>query len=652
MSPDQILAIVTALTAQEPGPSQFPVIAQGGADARYEIMLDACPRPLAPLEIEGQTIQCGFVDVPEDHAEPMGNRLRLAFAVYKSRSLVPAADAVVHLHGGPGSGIVERVAQISETFEQLRQRRDIVVFDQRGVDASSESTHCFRTVAENVEAMALTKIGEAPATLHNDITAACIDELTARGLDLSKINTGQNAMDVRAVMSTLGYPTYNIYGISYGTKLALEVMRTAPDGLRSVVLDSVAPPHIPLFNNLFVPNYEAVKSMADACGADRECDEAYPDILNRYWTAIQNMDATPLVGATGTVTGDDFYSLVESRNDHRHGPRGLTTYIPKMIAEFEAGETTTYDAFVAGRVPPKPNRDSIIANSPHLNDAEVTLAWTALTVAEQISELEQLAARNLEALEADIDTVRANAMIAETFDTELQAALMSLPTRAERSAFASDYLGLRSNDPSKAALHNLVETHFTGDRNHQLSILIDAMQPSDLADVYRRISTDNRGLEQVLAKEFENYMYSCQEDMNVNSNEGVKAVMDTIPAPQELKDFYAAYLGGFFNSCALFDMHPRLGWHDPVVSDIPTLVLAGDFDIQTAVSWALDTASYLPNSQAVVLPETGHGTLSFSDCALDLGEAFVEDPSRTLDATCAKALTPRFLLPDGSLSGG
>jgi hypothetical protein len=64
---------------------------------------------MSPLEIEGKTLICGTVNVPEDHAMPEGRRMDLQFAVYKSRSLVPAADGVVHLHGGPGGGIVDAV---------------------------------------------------------------------------------------------------------------------------------------------------------------------------------------------------------------------------------------------------------------------------------------------------------------------------------------------------------------------------------------------------------------------------------------------------------------------------------------------------------------------------------------------------------------
>jgi len=89
--------------------SAVPLLRNGGADSRYAVGVVPCAKPVSPLEIEGKTLICGTVNVPEDHAMPVGRRMDLKFAVYKSRSLIPAADAVVHLHGGSGGGIVDAV---------------------------------------------------------------------------------------------------------------------------------------------------------------------------------------------------------------------------------------------------------------------------------------------------------------------------------------------------------------------------------------------------------------------------------------------------------------------------------------------------------------------------------------------------------------
>jgi hypothetical protein len=87
-----------------------------------------------------------------------------------------------------------------------------------------------------------------------------------------------------------------------------------------------------------------------------------------------------------------------------------------------------------------------------------------------------------------------------------------------------------------------------------------------------------------------------------------------------------------------------------VTADIPTLVMRGALDTQTAPSWGPLLASTLPRSQRAQLPESGHGTFIFSQCACDIGAAFLYDPEAPANATCTAELIPAFLLPDGTWS--
>jgi pimeloyl-ACP methyl ester carboxylesterase len=150
-------------------------------------------------------------------------------------------------------------------------------------------------------------------------------------------------------------------------------------------------------------------------------------------------------------------------------------------------------------------------------------------------------------------------------------------------------------------------------------------------------------------------MFACQEDMDINSREGAVAVSARLQAefgwPASLTGAYESALNAtFFDLCAEFVPQPRPGFHDPVTADIPTLVMQGTFDTQTAPSWGALMAASLPNGRLVVLPETGHGTLAFSQCARDIGAAFLENPAAPFGDSCAADLTPAFLLPDGSFS--
>ncbi len=130
MTPEQIIAVVTALLAAEPDPAAFSVIKAGGANPAYPVTVEACPaQAVPPTEVEGSTVICGRVTVPEDHAKPEGRRIDLAFAVLKARTQSPVPDPVIYLHGGPGGGALTALSGVVHPlFDGYRNRRDVVTF--------------------------------------------------------------------------------------------------------------------------------------------------------------------------------------------------------------------------------------------------------------------------------------------------------------------------------------------------------------------------------------------------------------------------------------------------------------------------------------------------------------------------------------------
>ncbi|TMV93322.1 alpha/beta hydrolase, partial [Thioclava sp. BHET1] len=239
MSPDQIVATVITLMSTTANPA-FETLKAGGYDTGYPVAIEACPRPLGPLEVEGQTVICGRVTVPEDHDAPDGATIPLAFAVLKSRSTAPAPDPVIYLHGGPGGYTVQTIPTNAALFDFLRDRRDIVLFDQRGSGISDQTIACYNEFSEDF--MQFAQADEETMFDADQPLAKCLSETVATGVDLSLYNTTQSARDVRAIMDALGYPDYNAFGISYGTKLGQELLRSAPEGLRSLTCHGIFPP--------------------------------------------------------------------------------------------------------------------------------------------------------------------------------------------------------------------------------------------------------------------------------------------------------------------------------------------------------------------------------------------------------------------------
>ncbi|QYZ69987.1 alpha/beta hydrolase [Neotabrizicola shimadae] len=654
MTPDQIVAFVLALAGPPAADPLLPLIVPGGADPRYPVVAVACPGPVAPEEVEGMTVACGRVNLPEDHDKPDGRRIDLTFMVLKSHSLAPAADPVVYLHGGPGSGVVRNPILITRFLEEIRDRRDIIAFDQRGVDTSAgPESRCYATVA-NPETLAdaiLASGSEAEMIARGrQAVRACLDEIAANGADISTVNTLQNARDVQALMRALGHGSYNIFGTSYGTFLAQEVMRSAPEGLRSVVVDSVWPVQVPMYDLMGLPLAENVRSLFQLCAADAACAAAYPDLEARFWALWAKLEAAPLRGAQGPITGRSLFMLLIGRNSFAPGNQGITGYLPKMIAELEQGVTVTHDEIAAKRL------GSGAAPAPDLSGLDATsqaLAETALNLAEIGRATEEAVSTTLAQLEVARNRAAKGTDLVEVFDTALADAAKALPTLPARIAFGSDYLMLRASTPTTGALDALMEKHFTGTTLVGLRALSERMTDAQLAQVFDRISRDNSAIDDVLVGQFQLQMFACQENMDINGPETIPIasarLRDEFGWPESMiAEIESGMNASIYGPCEEFQRVSRPGIHDPVTADIPTLVLQGTLDTQTAPSWGPMLASTLPKAQLAILPEAGHGTFIFSDCSRDIAASFLDTPEALVNTSCTASLMPGFLLPDGS----
>ena len=119
--------------------------------------------------------------------------------------------------------------------------RDILVLSQRGTMFSEPALTCASIDDFARVALGLRFYSEATKRAHLAATEACHRKLTATGADLSAYNSTESAADFADLRKVLGYTAWNIYGTSYGSYLAQTIMRDHPDGIRSVVLDSVLP---------------------------------------------------------------------------------------------------------------------------------------------------------------------------------------------------------------------------------------------------------------------------------------------------------------------------------------------------------------------------------------------------------------------------
>jgi pimeloyl-ACP methyl ester carboxylesterase len=227
---------------------------------------------------------CAPFQVPEDWDAPAGRRIDLKLALITADAEAADADIVVFLAGGPGQAAVANWPRIAAAFEPLRKHHHVLLLDQRGT-GDSHALVCRSSDEDDT--------GEARPDPVADLekvrvaTRRCLDEV-AKEADPRQYTTTAATRDLEAVRQALGAPQFDLVGVSYGTRMAQQYLMRHPDGVRSVVLDSVVPNDVVLGEE-FAANLEsALKAQFERCSATPACAKAFGD---PYASLIRLRDA-------------------------------------------------------------------------------------------------------------------------------------------------------------------------------------------------------------------------------------------------------------------------------------------------------------------------------------------------------------------------
>jgi pimeloyl-ACP methyl ester carboxylesterase len=225
--------------------------------------------------------ECGTMQRPLNPADDDSPMISLRVAVVAALNLTPQPDPVVPVAGGPGQSSVEFYASHAPAFEDLRRERDILLVDQRGTGESTRLDCEFdEDVVEGSYSVAETR---AAAT-------ACLEALPH---DPRYFTTSIAVTDLEAVRDALGYPTLNLYGISYGTRVAQHYARRYPDSTRSIILDGVVPPQISLGPEIATESQRAVDRAFARCAASADCSERFPGLAEKFAALVEMLRAVP-----------------------------------------------------------------------------------------------------------------------------------------------------------------------------------------------------------------------------------------------------------------------------------------------------------------------------------------------------------------------
>lgn len=262
---------------------------------------DDCPMRNTPAHTT-----CGTVTVPESRAPAFAddsNSIEIAVAVLRSTSANPLPDPIVFLDGGPGGHTLDFATYYASMFTSLRQDRDIILFDQRGTGHSAPPTRCAGLSQYDYDSVQNDDPDRVDLMRYEDALIECIQRRQQDGTNFKALTSQESATDVRDLIVALGYEQANLFGISYGTRLALTIMRDHPDVVRAAVLDSVYPPQIDSYPQV-ARNFErSLNLIAEACADSTTCHENYPDVTGAYHRLIDELNSEPQ-----RITYTDFYT--------------------------------------------------------------------------------------------------------------------------------------------------------------------------------------------------------------------------------------------------------------------------------------------------------------------------------------------------------
>jgi pimeloyl-ACP methyl ester carboxylesterase len=272
-------------------------------------------------------VECGVLSVPLDRADPGGAQVKLPVAVVRTEAATRdgdravrrgghgplETDPIVYLSGGPGFAGRDLAGYFLD--HHVGGSRDVILFDQRGTGASTPSLDC--PEVEPVAAAALTAAD--PSTVEGQRAQAalssCRRRLLGQGVDLNQFDTTATALDVRDLRRALGIERWNLFGRSYGTTVALEVLRFDGEAVRAAVLDSVYPPDVPIDAGAVEEHADrAFAQLFTGCEQDPGCHQRYPSVEADFAALVQEWNADPyqttVEGPAGrpvkvVITGDD-----------------------------------------------------------------------------------------------------------------------------------------------------------------------------------------------------------------------------------------------------------------------------------------------------------------------------------------------------------
>jgi len=233
------------------------------AEPRAALQLHEC-RIEHPLHLSSIAARCGTYAVPLDREHPDAGSIDLNVALVPALNRRSDAAPVFLLAGGPGQGAVQTYVAVAAAFTRINRDHAIVLLDQRGTGNSSPLSCPYPESWEQPS---------DPLPVIRQATTECLAKLGPR---VRFYTTSLAVSDLDEVRAALGYAQIDLYGGSYGTRVAEQYMRRYPEHTHAAILDGVVYPEEVLGPDMSRDADHALNLIVARCQHSTECKAAYP----------------------------------------------------------------------------------------------------------------------------------------------------------------------------------------------------------------------------------------------------------------------------------------------------------------------------------------------------------------------------------------
>jgi len=241
-----------------------------------------------PLHLTSIPARCGTLRVPLDPEHPREGSVDLKVAVVPALNRRSAAAPLFLLAGGPGQSAMQVYVALSSAFARINRNHAIVLLDQRGTGHSSlQSCEYPEDWQEPAD----------PTPALRKATSECVAKL---GPHVRFYTTSIAVRDLNDMRMALGYDQIDLYGGSYGTRVAELFMRRYPTHVHAVILDGVTYPQQAIGAETPQDGERALNLIVARCMQTPDCAATYPQLPGELSALLQKFGPQK-----ATVTIDD-----------------------------------------------------------------------------------------------------------------------------------------------------------------------------------------------------------------------------------------------------------------------------------------------------------------------------------------------------------